>query len=492
MVAPRAILTTLLFHPLQITFADKPKAWRHGWKNVAEMTYMHGGTTHIIDGDALKFAAKHYPAIGLANCAGRKDGSQEDAALISARRFRKINPDVINVFYWKASADSEVEKCSSASRVFKQHKEWTVAGAKQYYDFANPAVQTFFKNHLLSLAYEMDEVNKKPLIDAFYMDGYPTNNYTDIPTDDDPDAAIKWSEGARKTIRDFQTELNYLGFNQYVIINGLDGPKNVKRHSDVALGSMVDHFAILQFLDRKTGDWKVDKMETLLFDTVRSPLNEGRTLLIKAWPGPIVHQKDKYPKTMEQPKTPEQKRALAQFYLPSALALFLLVADDTMWFSYSWFWGDGSYIPFGDSHTCPDEFYPTFQCPLGEPLGPPRNGTRAHVYTREYEHASVYVDLKDHDGTRVFWKKGDPKWCPGAPATTNYVDVAELSVNNTTSDSYDMDIVSLNSHKNLRTITNKSRNSVKTYKKDITNEADVTKIDALNILNSTMDSFEIA
>merc|ERR1712008_152385 len=110
----------------------------------------------------------------------------------------------------------------------------------------------------------------------------------------------------------------------------------------------------------------------------------------------------------------------------AALALFLLVAEDTTWFSYSWFWRASDYVPYGSDHTCPDDFYPTFQCPLGEPLGPPSDaeGGGAYEYRREYEHVSVYVDLKDRNATRVVWKSGDPKNCPGAPSKTKRQNVA--------------------------------------------------------------------
>jgi hypothetical protein len=426
MLATIAALSALLFlSPLTLA-TPQPEIWRHGWKNVGEMLYMHGGNSSVISDEAIVFTAKHYPIVGFSNCYGHGDKVyQEDAAITTARKLRETNPNVKNVFYWKVDIESQVKLCSSGQSVWKQHPEWRLANVtsndRGYYDLTNPAVRTFWKNHLLSLAYEMDEKNKKPLFDAIYLDGFSDGDAIQIKIDHA--TQHEWGIGNRQMVMEAQTEVNYLGFNQLLVINGLDTLANVPIHAAASPASMVDHFAVLQFLNRKTGDWLQEPMKELLFETIRSPINQNRTLLIKAWPGPIVKQKDIWPNHSE-PKTPEEMRKAAQDYLNAALALFLLVAEDTMWFSYSWFWAAGDYIPFGKDHTCPDEFYPTFKCPLGEPLGPPKRAHNAtkkddYVYIREYEHASVYVDLNNRDATGVTWKKGDPKWCPGAPKKTN-------------------------------------------------------------------------
>jgi len=395
---------------------------------------MHGGNSSIISDEATFFTANHYPIVAFSNCYGVKSGVyQEDAAMTTARKLRETNPDVKNVFYWKVDIDTQVKHCSNAQSVWNQHPEWVLANVTKkdrgYYDLTNPAVRTFWKGHLLSLAYEMDKKNKKPLFDAFYMDGFSDGDAHQISID--PETQHEWGVGNRQMVTEMQIELNNLGFNQLLVINGLDALQNVPIHAAASPVSMVDHFAILQFLNRKTGDWLQEPMKTLLFDTIRSPMNENRTLLIKAWPGPIVKQKDIWP-GKSQPKTPEDMRKAAQDYLNAALALFLLVAEDTMWFSYSWFWGASDYVPFGKDHTCPDEFYPTFECPLGPPRGPPRPADNAskYVYVREYKHASVYVDLNNRTACGVTWHKGDPKHCPGAPPLKTQKDRANRKKRN--------------------------------------------------------------
>ena len=52
--------------------------------------------------------------------------------------------------------------------------------------------------------------------------------------------------------------------------------------------------------------------------------------------------------------------------------------------------------------TAPDEWYPELKKPIGKPLGAAvKHGT---VYTREFEHATAFVDLSDRRKSKVTWK----------------------------------------------------------------------------------------
>ena len=108
----------------------------------------------------------------------------------------------------------------------------------------------------------------------------------------------------------------------------------------------------------------------------------------------------------ETPTTPEGLQALMLREFNTALALFLLVAEDNVWWGYSWFWGVDDFTPFGTGHTCPDGFYPQLKCPLGAPLGPAAKvgSTWRYMYQREFGSATVTVDLHDRAATGVQWK----------------------------------------------------------------------------------------
>lgn len=204
-------------------------------------------------------------------------------------------------------------------------------------------------------------------------------------------------------VGELQAALDVLGGDQLVMWNGLDTPFALANHASAAGGSMVDHFGIIQFVDKTTGEWLPAAMEQLLFEVVRSPRNAERTLEIKLWPGPMVAPMTWVNNT--QPKTTAGLQAMLQREFNQALAVFLLVAEANHWLGYSWFWRASDFIPWGwPDHTCPDNFYPEFDCPLGPPKGPPAPAPGApHVYTREFAFASVHVDLAVRANTRVTW-----------------------------------------------------------------------------------------
>ena len=85
----------------------------------------------------------------------------------------------------------------------------------------------------------------------------------------------------------------------------------------------------------------------------------------------------------------------------SELALFLLVAENHMWWLYSWFWSFGSFVPGEPGSDVPDAFFPEAKCALGAPKGAPTRKAGTWTYTREYEHASVLVDLTNRSASRV-------------------------------------------------------------------------------------------
>jgi len=402
--------------------------WSHGWSSVSEMLYFHGGANRVINTTVSEFIAENYQAAAFANgygTEGWQNGngiSQEEAAIETAKRLSYINPSTKNVFYWKVDDDVQVIECSNAYATYAKHPEWKLNSLKgnnsgvHYFDTRQEEFRDFWIDHLVSLAKQVDEETRKPVLDGFFLDGLNCDELCFLPNVSHAVSMEIWNSSVQM-IHDFQAELDALGYDQLAIVNSLDSADKVATHAEIASSSMVDHFGIIQFLDEETGDWLLEPMRELLFDVIRSPLNVNRTLLIKAWPGPIIHQKDIWPDN-SQPKTTKGMQIAAKSLLNTALALFLLVAEETSWLSYSWFWHLGDYAPFGEDHTCPDEFYPELKCPLGQPLGPPKevslNNKGGYRYSREYEHATVFVDLNDKDWTFVSWHSDSPD-CPTMP-----------------------------------------------------------------------------
>eukprot|EP00041_Stephanoeca_diplocostata_P028183 m.789701 g.789701 ORF g.789701 m.789701 type:complete len:419 (+) comp23324_c0_seq11:324-1580(+) len=404
-----------VFAPLT---AEATAVLRHGWDTVADMVFMHGGNKSVISRDALEFAASHYKMVAFSNCYGVDGGGtlQEEAALLSAQEMRKMNPDIKNVFYWKGDLYSQIKGCSTAGAEFVQHPEWILrddhgkeAGRGEI-NSRDPSFREFYINHIVTLFKSMDATNKsKPLLDILYLDGLGDSSPRPVKGLSMQEAEA-YHNATHEMLSELNKQLEALGKGQFVLVNGLDTTANIPWQASVGPGSMVDHFGILQFINKSTGKWLPADMHDVMFNVARAPENMHRTMQIKTWPGPIVKQRDIWFNNT-QPTTPSDFQKQGATYANSALATFLLIAEDNFWMGYSWFWKAHDFVPFGEDCTCPDNWYPEFNCPLGAPLGPPQDKGN-YQYTREYEHASIFVDLNDDIlKSRVSWH-ADTALCP--------------------------------------------------------------------------------
>lgn len=167
---------------------------------------------------------------------------------------------------------------------------------------------------------------------------------------------------------------------------------------------MFDHWSILQFLNRTSGDFNVTLMASAI-DLANSSLLANVTTQIKGWPGPIVRQRDIYPPAIPGPKTPAEFQEVIAQRFNSELALFLLVADRFDFWIYSWFWGWDDYVPGHPDSTIPAAYFPEARCPLGAPTAPAQRASGSWTYTRTFEHASVFVDLNNRTASKVTFTK---------------------------------------------------------------------------------------
>ena len=104
---------------------------------------------------------------------------------------------------------------------------------------------------------------------------------------------------------------------------------------------------------------------------------------------------------MHTPNTTAELQAVAGARFNNELALFLLVANEIDFWIYSWFWGFYDYIPGNPTSSVPSSFFPESKCKLGAPTGPYLRKSGTVTYTREFEHASVFVDLTNRTACKV-------------------------------------------------------------------------------------------
>ena len=124
-----------------------------------------------------------------------------------------------------------------------------------------------------------------------------------------------------------------------------------------------------------------------------APPHTYNTFIATTWKGPV-----------SMPVTADGVRQAAADVLVQTLAPFLIVANEHVFLQYSWFYEmqDGN-IPCPPGIECgmPSSWYPEYAKPLGAPKGPAvKNG---YVWTREFAHASVYVDARSRAASKITW-----------------------------------------------------------------------------------------
>jgi hypothetical protein len=397
----------------QVATVDAGKAYTHTWDTVSSVMAMHGkwsGTAPT--GADVAFVAKNYPVatIGCSCTDLNASFTIEDSVLAVARRIKAVNPGIKLGMYWRSDFALEIADCSDFSAEWKAHaSEWTlkddsgkpVAG-KAYFDYGNPAMASFFARVLLNVT-TATLPSGDPVLDYVYIDGDPSESKTEeFQPGISPARSAALVNDVYATFGYIQQQFDAAGHGQIAVLNGVDTEWAAARHvASGAVGSMFDHWSILQYLNRTTGEFNKTMMDEA-FQLATSDVVSNISLLIKGWPGPIVRQKDMYPPNIPTPKTPAELQQVAGDRFNSELALFLLVADANDFWIYSWFWGFYDYVPNEAESTVPSAFFPQAQCALGPPKGPyTRTSPTAWLYERHFEHASVFVDLGNRTASRV-------------------------------------------------------------------------------------------
>ena len=407
----------LLLLPYLVSGAEPLK---HGWGTVGELIGMHGkyncrDEPFVPPQEDVEFVATHYPMITTGPlCLDKLNQTytERHSMIDLGTRIKEVNSSVKLGMYFHGQFGENLAKCSDFTSVWLDHPEWRLKDDKgnvlsanhkdwYYYDFLNPDVVSFFVKMVVNVTtYKLP--SGKPVLDYVYLDAFPDQRATSkyLPGIG-PERSAKLVDARYACAGQVQLELDKAGFGQKVTLNSMDAAWDAQRHaSSGAAISMFDHWSIIQFLNQSDGAFNEAMMDEAI-QLVRSPVVSNITVQIKGWPGPIVKQMDVYPPNIPQPTTIADYQQIAGERFNSELALFLLVANEFDFWIYSWFWGWYDYIPGNAVSRVPANFFPQLQCPLGAPTTDPVRVNGTWTYKREFEHASVLVDLTDRNASYV-------------------------------------------------------------------------------------------
>ena len=422
-------------------------SFTHGWDCIACSTNnMLAGNFGDGNGQNKNFnmsdpwwvdvVAKGYAAVALNNFLGSElyNGTGENGMVTVAKALKAANPKIKILFYQNAefgyTAPVHYEQVEA-------HPEWWLRndagdtvwfrppkpGYKGYpaIDLSIPAVQYWFGN--LSLGFFKNEEEIRQLCDGIFVDGsgyFNRYRYQNL-SNDRYEKLFAGKMQMMENVQNYFTKLNggdvWGNAAMNVIWRGTPYPGgNLTWETDLQYFNGAFTERITGFnADDRDGNWNATFMERM-FESIINASTAGHSVVIKSFVGPAVPPfvsrgergnsfvVSSWAGKTQVPNTTEGCRKAMADRINEIIAPFLIVANERVFFSYAWFYSiaDG-YIPCKAGVECgmPSEWYPEFTRPLGPPkAAAKRQGT---VWTREFEHASVYVDLADRSASRVQW-----------------------------------------------------------------------------------------
>ncbi|MCX7013932.1 MAG: putative glycoside hydrolase [Candidatus Sumerlaeota bacterium] len=350
--------------------------------------YLHFGSKTLLSDEDLKTVARLTNFICLEKAHGRDSvGLAEQGIAADAAKLKQLNPRIKVLFYWNTFLGYPFT--SYAKRFPSEHPDWVFRDGKGepiyktgtliQYNLLNPDLRAWWasvagdaveKYHCDGIFMDAVDQSKRPV---WMKKGWGEGKEQELT-----DAAIDMMNRARAA----------MGAGGLIIYNGFAANKadlSVKGRDyiDYADGALFEHF------DQFASDAK----ECILSDweTMKWAADKGKITIIKAWPDQGFNWQDK--DLMKKPYAELEQMAREKITYP--LACFLIGARDYSYFCYSWGYQyeHGSLI-----------HYPEYYKPLGKPRSDfTRLSPDGWEFTREFEHASVWVDLANRKA-RIDWR----------------------------------------------------------------------------------------
>ena len=351
--------------------------------------YMHIRKDTAFSADEIRYLAS-FPLVTFEKYTGNKDfGSPEAGTLAAARAVKAINPATkvlyyrnVIVHYGGYAADAALTNMPGAFLVGRNGSDKLVRGRVPAYDLANPKVRDWWVANA-------KQVCADPAIDGLFLDGNvkvlePTYLLGEI------------GKAKKESVLDGYTAMmeatrRALGPEKLMLANVLRA-----RFPDSGMGRLrAFDGSYIEAFETTVGKIPVKDYVAKGIAAFQEAARQGHVIAFTAGLGEESGDAGK----ANEARTDEIRTALKKVdasdrrfqYL---LALFLICAEKHSYFCAH----DGYDVKNSTLWRLP---HPEFERPLGAPKGP---AVRAgYAYTREFEHASVFVDLEQKNA-HINWR----------------------------------------------------------------------------------------
>ena len=341
--------------------------WAHGWSSGAAMLWADFNSPLLLDAPTAASVASLYQIFSVEKCFGQAQGlDTEDAFLLTAAQIKALSPTTKMLFYLHMIVDiagPSFKPCYAAGRTFLNRTDLWLRN-----DTGAPLMNGPFLEHDLTLAdmarYMVDTplgvLKRNPsLFDGVFADGALASPYDGINQErnDLLNAAVNQVGLAESLALNAAAGGNSSGGGEVpdiqVIGNGLaqyhsanPGFPADDGFSMVAFfdGVCVEHFAAFEMTNSDNCSL-VPSMFQEMLARIAATAALNKTVLIKGWPGPIT-----LPISSFGPSWPAScgggdggdshaaRAAGAAAWFTPSYALFLLAAEPTVYWSYSWWY----------------------------------------------------------------------------------------------------------------------------------------------------------
>jgi len=362
------------------TFQSKDFYPEFSW-DVTPLYYMFGDGNRVLEPEEVSFIAKRTDFICIEKSHGYKElGAAELGAKHEAAAFKKIKPDIKVLFYFNSawawpftsySKNFTIENIEAHPELKKfllidpETGELNRRGTTLSFDVLNPEFREWWVN---TVAKGVEESG----CDGAFIDQMHGFVWLRPDKKDEVEKAMGLMMGALK---------EKIGPEKILLGNNAHNDQ-AKYVFPVVDAIMFEHYnADLINKENLLKDW--DNMLRIAKAGKISIFRIG----VEVEPESNTDNRDQN-KDQQMEKLSKER---VEFYL----SCYLIGAQPYSYFQYGWGWtrASGSLVD-----------YPEFSKPLGAPKGAyKRESADKWVFTREFEHASVWVDTEKREG-KITWK----------------------------------------------------------------------------------------